>query len=595
VPDAPRASQARADLTVAALWRRAVERDPAFPAFLVQDGEEWNPVGWAEAARRVEKLAAGFLDLGVRHGDRVGLLSRTRIEWTLCDYALATIGAVTIPIYQTSSRRECAYLLADSGVSVLVCENAEQLGKTDGLDEEIPTLEHTIAFADAGGDVVPLAELAERGRALIDRDPGALAAVQSRVAPGDTLTHIYTSGTTGDPKGCVLTHANFAALTGSVARIEALFERGDTVLLFLPLAHNFGRLVQYCGAEVGFTIAFCPEVADLPTAFARVRPTLFPTVPRLFEKAHAAVQASIAEATGPKRRLAGWALRTGARAAGRRAAHRRLGPLLALETRVADRLVLAKIRERFGGRLRLAVSGGAPLARPIIEFFAGCGILVLEGYGLSETTSGCTLNRPHDYRFGTVGRAVPGAELTIAPDGEIMVRGPTVFDGYYGRPEATAEALAGDGWLLTGDIGTLDDDGFLTITDRKKEIIVTSGGKKIPPQNVENALKASGYVSQALLVGEGRPYLVALVSVEPDEVDKVAHTEEEKRALVARVIDEVNSHVGPTEQIKRFTLLGRSFSADEGEVTPTLKLKRRVCEAHFADEIERLYALPRDA
>ena len=596
VRDAARAT-GETERTVAALWRRAVERDPAFPAFLVQDGEEWRPVGWDEAARRVRLVAAGLLDLGVRHGDRVAILSRTRIEWTLCDYALASIGAVSIPIYQTSSRKECAYLLRDSGARVLVCENAEQLAKTHGLDAELPALERVVAFddADEGGEAVALDDLAERGRALLERDPDRLADAQARVSSADTLTHIYTSGTTGDPKGCVLSHANFASLTASVARIDELFERGDTVLLFLPLAHNFGRLVQYCGAEIGFTIAYCSEVADLQTAFARVRPTLFPTVPRLFEKAHAAVQANVAQTRGPKRRLARWAFGVGARAAARKADRRGLGPLLALEHRLADRLVLARVRDRFGGRLRLAVSGGAPLARPIIEFFAGCGILVLEGYGLSETTSGCTLNRPHDYHFGTVGRAVPDVELAIAPDGEIMVRGPTIFQGYDGRPDATAEAVTGDGWLLTGDIGTLDGDGFLTITDRKKEIIVTSGGKKIPPQNVENALKASGYVSNALLVGERRPYLVALVAVDRDESAKVAHTEEDVRALVARVIDEVNSHVGPTEQIKRFALLPRDFSADEGEVTPTLKLKRRICEAHFADEIERLYALPRDA
>ncbi len=593
--EAARAAQTAADRTVAGLWRRAVGRDEVFPAFLVQDGERWNPVGWAEAARRVDDLAAGFLALGVGHGDRVAILSRTRIEWTLTDYALASIGAVSIPIYQTSSRAECAYLLADSGVSVLVCENAEQLAKTRNLSEEVASLRHTVAFADAEAGALPVEELVQRGRDHVRDDPGALAAARERVAAGDTLTHIYTSGTTGSPKGCVLSHGNFTALTGSVAQIEELFEHGDTVLLFLPLAHNFGRLVQYCAAEIGFTIAYCPEVADLQAAFARVRPTLFPTVPRLFEKAHAGVQASLAEAGAPKRRLADWALHVGSSAAARRAEGRRAGPLLALQAPLADRLVLGKVRERFGGRLRLAVSGGAPLARPITEFFAGCGVLVLEGYGLSETTSGCTLNRPHDHRFGTVGRAVPGVELAIAPDGEIMVRGPTVFQRYHGRPEATAEAFTDDGWLLTGDIGTLDDDGFLTITDRKKEIIVTSGGKKIPPQNVENALKASGYISQALLVGEGRPYLVALVSVDRDEAGKVAHSEDAVRALVARVIDEVNSHVGPTEQIKRFALLPRDFSADEGEVTPTLKLKRRVCEEHFAEEIDRLYSLPKGA
>jgi long-chain acyl-CoA synthetase len=590
------ASRAAEDVrTVADLWLRAGERDAATPAFLVQRGESWSPVGWGEAAERVEELAAGFLDLGLRRGDRAAILSRTRIEWTLCDFALASIGVVSVPIYQTSSRRDCAYLLSDSGARVLACENAEQLAKTDGLADELPELEHVLAFDAAGGAATPLAEVAERGRSRLDAEPGAVAAARAAVTPDDTLTYIYTSGTTGTPKGCVISQGNFAAVVESVRRIESLFEPGDTVLLFLPLAHNFGRLVQYCGAGIGCTIAFCPEAADIPAALERVRPTLFPTVPRLFEKVYAGVRSSFDETTGAKRRLVDWSLGVGEEAAGRRAAGKPLGPGLALRARLADRLVFAKIQARLGGRLRLAVSGGAPLSRDIIEFFAACGVLILEGYGLSETTSGCTLNRPTDYRFGTVGKAIPGVEIATAPDGEIKIRGDIVFQGYHGRPDATAEVLTEDGWLLTGDVGVLDDDGFLTITDRKKEIIVTSGGKKIPPQNVENALKASGYVSQALLVGEGRPYLVALIAVDRAEAAKVARTDEQVRALVARVVDEVNSHVGPTEQIKRFALLPREFSAEEGEVTPTLKLKRRVCEQHFAVDIERLYAAPRDA
>ena len=579
--------------TIADLWRRAGERDSITPAFLVQDGAEWRPVTWAEAAERVEELAAGLLDLGLGRGDRAAILSRTRIEWTLCDYALASIGAVAVAIYQTSSRRDCAFLLSNSGARLLLCENAEQLTKTDGLADELPDLDHVLAF-DAPAGTPSLADVAARGRARLDADPELVERARAEVRADDPLTYIYTSGTTGHPKGCVISHQNFTALVESVRRIERLFEPGDTILLFLPLAHNFGRLVQHCGAGIGCTIAFCPEAADIPSALERVRPTLFPTVPRLFEKVHAGVRSSFDETSGLKRRLVAWSLRVGREAAARRATGDPYGRRLGLELRVAERLVFGKIHARLGGRLRVAVSGGAPLAREIIEFFDACGILILEGYGLSETTSGCTMNRPGDYRFGTVGKAVPGLELAIAPDGEILVRGETVFQGYHDRPDATAEILADDGWLRTGDIGTLED-GFLTITDRKKEIIVTSGGKKIPPQNVENALKASGYVSQALLVGEGRPYLVALVCVDRTEVAKVAQSEDEVRALVERVVDEVNSHVGPTEQIKRFALLPREFSAEEGEVTPTLKLKRRVCEEHFADEIERLYAAPRGA
>jgi long-chain acyl-CoA synthetase len=582
--------------TVVELWRRAAARDATYPAFLVKEGSEWRPVAWAEAADRVDNLAAAFLALGIGKGDAVAVLGRTRIEWTLCDYALASIGAIVVPIYQTSSSEECRYLLADSGSRAIVVENDDQLAKILPFADELPALEHVVAVAsDDGRDgVVTLAELEERGRAHRGWDASALADARAAVAASDTLTYIYTSGTTGAPKGCVISHENFFAVVEAVDRIERLFEPGDTVLLFLPLAHNFGRLVQYCGAGIGLTIAFCPEVADVADALQRVRPTIFPSVPRLFEKVHAGVRANLAEASGPKQRLAGWALAVGREAAERRQRREGYPPALALKLRLADRLLFSKIKSRLGGRLRLTVSGGAPLARDIIEFFAACGVLILEGYGLSETTSGCTMNRPYDHRFGTVGKAIPGVEIRIAEDGEIMIRGDTVFQGYHGKEEATREVLTDDGWLLTGDIGTLDADGFLTITDRKKEIIVTAGGKKIPPQNLENALKASGYVSQALVVGEGRPYITALIAMDEDELAKTAVSSEEKRALVERVVDEVNSHVGPTEQIKRFAILPRDFSADEGEITPTLKLKRRVCEEHFREEIERLYAAPRD-
>ena len=586
-----RAARDAGGRTVAELWRRATERGATDPAFLVQDGSDWRPMTWAEAGERVDELAAGFLDLGIAKGDRVAILGRTRLEWTLCDYALASIGAVVVPIYQTSSSKECGYLLADSGARAIVAENEEQLGKLRPVAPELASLEHVVAIdsREPEDGVIALADLTAAGREYRTRHPGGVDAARGAVAPTDTLTYIYTSGTTGRPKGCVISHANFFAVVDSVARIERLFKPGDTVLLFLPLAHNFGRLVQYCGAGIGLTIALCPEAADVPEALARVRPTIFPSVPRLFEKVHTSVRANLAEASPTRRRLGEWALAVGREAAVRRQRGEPYSRSLALRFRLADRILFSKIKARLGGRLRLTVSGGAPLAREIIEFFAACDVLILEGYGLSETTSGCTMNRPDDYRFGTVGRAIPGVEIRIARDGEIMIRGDTVFQGYHGKEDATREVLTGDGWLLTGDVGTLDADGFLTITDRKKEIIVTAGGKKIPPQNLENALKASGYVSQALVVGEGRPYIAALIAVDDAETTKVAASPEETRALIERVVEEVNSHVGPTEQIKRFALLPRDLEADEGEVTPTLMLKRPVCEEHFREEIEALY------
>jgi long-chain acyl-CoA synthetase len=433
--------------------------------------------------------------------------------------------------------------------------------------------------------VTALSEVAAGGP-----DRNSLADAREAVSASDVLTYIYTSGTTGPPKGCVLSHGNFVAAVESVAAIDDMFVRGDVVLLFLPLAHNFARLVQYATTALGHRVAFCTEFADVPAALAAVRPTILPTVPRMFEKVHGTIRATFDETTGPKRRVIGWAVGVGTRSARDRADGRRSSAPLALQGRIADRLVFAKIRERLGGRIRYAISGGAPLAPEIIEFFAACGVLILEGYGLSESTSACTSNQPRRYRFGTVGLPLPDLELRLAEDGEVLVRGETVFQGYLGRDDATAEVLSADGWLRTGDIGRLDEDGFLTITDRKKEIIVTAGGKKIAPQNLENALKTSPVVSQALVVGDRRPYIAALVSIDQDEAGKMATNEDELRALVEKAIAEVNGRLGRAEQIKRFAILSRDFSLEAGEVTPTLKLKRRVCEEHFREEIEALYA-----
>jgi long-chain acyl-CoA synthetase len=573
--------------TILELWQRADGREPGYPAFLVRDGRDWREVGWGEASERVDELAAGFLALGIAKGERVAIVSRSRLEWTLCDYALTSIGAIVVPVYETSTRGDCAYLLSDSGARVVICENKEQLEKTRGL--ELPALQLTIAFEDAGEGALALETVVEKGRAYAAERPSGLAEARASVSASDPLTYIYTSGTTGDPKGCVLTHANWLALVEAVKHVDGLMRPGDTALLYLPLAHNFARLVQFAGAGIGFTIAFVPDVNRVARALMEVRPTVFPSVPRLYERVYTSMHGRLMQEQGLKRRLVQWALHVGARAARRGQRGRRPGPLLALQLRLADRLVFGKIKARFGGRLRHAVSGGAPLAREIIEFYAACGVLILEGYGLTETTSACAANGPRKYRFGTVGIAVPGVEVALAEDGEIKVRGETVFQGYHGKDEATAEVLSEDGWLLTGDIGTIDDDGFVTITDRKKELIVTSGGKKISPNNLENALKASPYVSEALVVGDNRSYLAALIYPNRAEVEKRAPGDDEVRALVQGAIDEVNAQHGPVEQIKRFALLPREFSAERGEITPTLKVKRKVCEEHFRDEIERLY------
>jgi long-chain acyl-CoA synthetase len=569
--------------TIGALWKRAADAGRTRPAFLVERDGTWSPVGWEEAAERVTALANGFLSLGVEKGDKVAILCRTRLEWSLADYALSTIGAVVIPIYPTSSPSEIAYILRDSETKVLLSEDEEQLAKTRELESGLPALERVIGIDAAGGDGT-LEDVADAGRAWRPSHPEALANAAAQVGPDDTLTFLYTSGTTGNPKGCLLSHRNYVAMTEAVVAMKALFRDDDTALLFLPLAHNFARLIQFTAAAVGFPLALCPDVRGVSAALTAVRPTLFPSVPRVYEKVHTAVKTAAAESGGVKRRLAEWAF-----AVGERTARGDSGPLLALQARIADRLVLSKVRARMGGRLRFAVSGGAPLAPEIARFFAACGVLILEGYGMTECTTAATLNPPGAPRFGTVGPALPGIELRIDTDGEILIRGQTVFGGYYRNPEATAEAMT-DGWLRSGDIGTLDDDGYLTITDRKKDIIVTAGGKNVAPQVIENALTTSPYVSNALVVGDNRPYIVALVTVDPDEVKGLgAPGSPEVRAAVEQAVAEVNAELGRVEQIKRFTILERDFSAEEGEITPTLKLKRRVCIDHFSDEIERLY------
>ncbi len=401
----------------------------------------------------------------------------------------------------------------------------------------------------------------------------------------DLATLIYTSGTTGPPKGCMLTHKN---LVTAALRVQTNFEDGsDVILLFLPLAHTFGRLVHQSAAYYGSTVAFVADATRVGEALGKIRPTVLPAVPRIYEKIHAGVLDQIESAGGAKRKLGLWALGVGSRTSRLRRAGSPVPALLAAEERLADRLVFSKVKQKLGGRLRIGVSGAAPLGLDVLEFFHSLGMLVVEGYGLTETASSLSVNDPDDFRFGTVGRVVEGTEIRLDEDGEILVRSDTVFAGYFKDPEATAAAFTDDGWFRTGDVGEIDEDGFVKITDRKKDLIITAGGKNIAPQNLENALKASRFVSQALVVGDRRPYLVALITVEPAEIEATGRDPHE---LVQEVVDQVNKDRVRVEQIKRFAILPRDFTQEDGEVTPTLKLRRKVVHEHFADEIEALYS-----
>jgi long-chain acyl-CoA synthetase len=570
--------------TIGALWRNAVSNPPDRPAYLAERDGGWVEVSWAEAARRVDDLANGLLSLGIRKGDAFAILASTSLEWCLFDFALGLVGAIGAPVYANSSPRDCAYVIDHSeSVGVLV-EDAEQLAKVEQERAQMPRLRHVLTFAD-------LPDLETRGREFASEHPGALDEASALVGEEDLFTYIYTSGTTGPPKGCMIRHRNYYEMVAVVDALRELVDPEDVVLLYLPLAHNYGRLIHLQAPYVGNTLALCRDPLRVAEALTTVHPTVFPSVPRVYEKVHTAVLAKLEEARGPKRAIGIWALRIGREASRLRRQGKPLPPWLAVRHRIADRLVYSKVKERLGGRLRTPNSGGAPLALEILEFFHALDILILEGYGLTECTTACSVNRPDRYKLGTVGPPLPGFEVKLAEDGELLIRSETVFAGYYKDEEATREVLDDEGWLHTGDIAQIDEDGFITITDRKKDILVTAGGKNVAPQNLENELKASKYVSQALVVGDRRPYVAALITLDEDEIAKwQAGGGEDVEAHVQSIVDEVNLQHSRFEQIKRFVILPRDFSADEGEITPTLKLKRRVVHDHFAAEIDGLYS-----
>jgi long-chain acyl-CoA synthetase len=587
--------------TIAHLWRNAVAAGRQGPAYLAEtDDGGWSEVSWSEADDRVRAYANGFLARGVRKGDNIALLARNSLDWALVDFALAQIGAVGIPVYASSSARDVGYLLSHSEALAIVCEDATQLAKVEEVSGELPALQHVLTYHDLEG-------LATHGRDFAAASPSALDDATAAIAEEDLYTIIYTSGTTGPPKGCMLSNRNYHEMATVVDRMEETYYRPDDVmLLYLPLAHNYGRLMLLLGAHVGFTIAFLADPLRVAEALPQVRPTLLPSVPRVYEKVHTAVLAKFDAATGIKRRLIDWALPIGREVSQLESAGEPVPGGLRRRHAIADRLVFSKVREPFGGRLRMPGSGGAPLSKEIIEFFDAVGIRITEGYGLTECTTAASTNRPDVYRFGSVGQPLPGFEVRIADDGEIELRSETVFQGYYKDPEATAAVLGEDGWLKTGDIGHLDEDGFLHITDRKKDILVTAGGKNVAPQNVENDLKTSKYVSQALVVGDAKPYVAALVTLDPVEVGRWAEAQgvdgdaaalagdDRVRALIQDVVDEANHGRSRFEQVKRFAILPRDFTMEAGEITPTLKVRRRAVQEHFAAEIDALYAAPHE-
>ncbi len=563
--------------TAPALWRYVQSQDWDTPGYLEQRDGGWREVPWEEAGLRVELLAHALLSRGVRRGDAVAVLARTRLEWILLDWAAMSIGAVVVGLYPTSSAKECAYILAHSESVLVFVEDEEQRAKIASIQDELPALWGVIEF-----DKLP--DFVLEGREHKETLPFSVEEAAADVQEDDLGTLIYTSGTTGPPKGCMLTHKN---LVTAATRVQSTIQdEGEVVLLFLPLAHSFGRLAHQAAAYHGATVALVADVADVPRAISTVRPMVLPAVPRVYEKIHANVLGEIERSSSVKRALGRWALRVGAEASALERAGQPVPAALQRKKAIADKLVFAKVRKRLGGRIRVGVSGAAPLGIDVLEFFHAVGVLVIEGYGLTETSSSLTVNSPEDFKFGTVGRAVDGCEIKLDEDGEILTRSETIFTGYYKDPEATAAAFTEDGWFRTGDVGEIDVDGWVKITDRKKDLIITAGGKNIAPQNLENALKASRFVSQAIVVGDRRPYVVALITLDRAEVDQTGRDPQE---LIQEVVDEVNRDRVRVEQIKRFAILPRDFTQEDGELTPTLKVRRRNVHEHFAEQIEALY------
>ena len=554
--------------TAPALWRDTVGRKLATPAYLEEQPEGWRKVSWEEAARRVDALERAMLTHGVRRGNPVAVLARTRLEWILHDWAIMSIGAVVVGLYPSNTASECAYILGHSEAVLAFVEDDAQRAKLDSIRDGLPALREIVGFDD----------LAEFERTAGTDEPGP-------VGEDDVATLIYTSGTTGPPKGCMLTHKNL--VTAALGVNDDLEDETDTALLFLPLAHSFARIVHHSAAWLGSTVALVADVARVQEALIRTRPTILPAVPRVYEKIHANALGEIERSSSVKRAIGRWALDVGSRTSKFERTGESLPASLRIQGRLADALVFSKVRARLGGRLRIGISGAAPLGVDVLEFFHSLNMLVVEGYGLTETSSSLAVNDPDDYRFGTVGRAVEGCEVKLDSDGEILVRSDSVFAGYFKEPEATAAVFTEDGWFRTGDVGEIDEDGFIKITDRKKDLIITAGGKNIAPQNLENALKASRFVSQAVVVGDRRPYVTALITLDWAEVSATGRKAEE---LVQELVDGVNRDRVRVEQIKRFAILPRDFSQEEGELTPTLKLRRRVVHDHFSEEIERLYA-----
>ncbi|HEV3030608.1 MAG TPA: long-chain fatty acid--CoA ligase [Polyangia bacterium] len=611
--------------TAVDMWKRRVAAMPERVAF-----RHWSPAAgrwvaltWKEADATAREIAGGLVARGVVPGDRVCVLAQTNLEWILSDVGILLAGGVTVPIYPSSTAEQCEFIVRDSGAKIVILEDAAQLEKVLSVRDHLLTVTAIVHMAgdaklekaDARGRSVvtlgevtkgltnlalPLEELRALGRTWLAGHVGELDGHAETVAPDSMFTIIYTSGTTGTPKGVVLTHENLVAGVSSAIRAMQIYD-ADEQYLFLTLAHVLARELEWTGIGLGFSTTISRGVASIRQDLLETRPTFMASVPRIYEKFYSGVNATLAKGTGPKRALTSWALSVGKRHSAAVRSGTRPGGWLTFQQFLADRLLFSKLRAGLGlDRCRFLVSGGAPLAAEIAEFFHGVGLLILEGYGLTETMAAAHLNTLTRYRFGTVGPNLDVVETKIADDGEVLMRGPSVFRQYYNNAAATAEAVQPDGWFHSGDIGQLED-GFLRITDRKKDLIVTANGKKVAPQPLENALKArSPLVSQVVVYGDKRSYCVALVTLSEEAHKRYATggnvrgtppivRSAELKAALQEDINALNATLAPYETIKKFTVLANDFTEAAGEVTPSLKIKRRVVVDKYRSVIDAMY------
>jgi len=599
LPLPPVAERATGAATLGRLILSASERGEEVALRHPLDGT-YRPVTYRELGEQARAIARGLAGLGVQAGERIAILCSTRVEWTLVEAGAACAGLVVVPVYHTNSPEECRHVLAHSSARAVVCEDARQVEKIDRIRTSCPELRHVVVIDGEAPGAITLEELRRQGEERTD--PEEIERRVEEVAPSDVATIVYTSGTTGPPKGCLLTHANLLAASAMYTSQLQLEDVQPVIYMFLPLAHVLARIAQIVVLDVGGTLVYWRRDATrVLDEVAETQPTHFVAVPRVYEKIRAGAL-SAAEAKGPHARLLfAWALEVGRRARTVERSGRELGAVGAARLALARKAGLGQVAQLFGAELKLALVGAAPIDREVLEFFDACGIRVLEGYGMTESCAAATLNPPAAPRFGSVGRPLPASEVAVAPDGEVLLRGPHVSPAYHEDAPASAETFA-DGWLHTGDLGSLSPDGYLTLTGRKKDLIVTSSGKNVSPSNIENALRESRWVAEAVVYGDRRPYLVCMLTLEPEAVPELADRfgipaelesvarDERVHELLQEEVDRANARFARAEQVKRFGVLDHDLTQAGGELTPTLKVKRAAVHERYAAFFDELYS-----